>query len=682
MKKRIISLILVAVMALLTLASCGYSYANDDMTKYATFDKAAFEKALKESLQIEDGDFGTVESVRLEKVQDKIFTSLAGTVDAEDKVYEGVAAEHDLYYYCYYYTATIDGETYYFSTTTMQESKATKLQLGLNSHEGLNKSIAEALAALDLKDIAYKTNTETDTKTKTGDVVYVTYTKTYSVPKLDDKGEPALDKDGEPLYEEKKTTVTYECITLPTVPTAAEGEEAPKLDFFQQLVDKKVGKVSDITVKETIDGEEREVKYSSINIGWVVESGKEAAATVTEVTHTEKKEVADIFGAKKDLKDVELTYHIFPVYYLSVPTALNLELVLVELLGSTITAKEDFDEDGEISEDEEGTLPIFDDETLKNGDKTISALIEELSELIADYEEKEKALNDAEAAVTKAEDAITKAGGEDKATTTQKNALKDAKDDLDEAQKAFDEYDKKVDDKIAEIKGCGSDVESKIIEQYEDHVYEGLEDAYKQELKDNLAVEIFEFAKKYITYKKDENGKQLLPWNAVHDAYERLENNYLYKFHTGNYTSSSSSSSSSSSTTVSNYKQYNGNFNEYLKIAVGLKSTSSMQEVYDKMGAEAEQSVRDIILVYTLSSIYGDEVKVNNEDIEEFKKSFQYVLLVYQVGEDNVDQNDFIHAIQFDKVMDHILEIGESEEGSLVVKFKRINYTIKVAEDK
>ena len=33
MKKRIISLILVAVMALLCFASCSYNYANDDMTK-------------------------------------------------------------------------------------------------------------------------------------------------------------------------------------------------------------------------------------------------------------------------------------------------------------------------------------------------------------------------------------------------------------------------------------------------------------------------------------------------------------------------------------------------------------------------------------------------------------------------------------------------------------------------
>ena len=38
MKKRIISLILVAVMALLALSGCAYSYEKDDMSKYATFD--------------------------------------------------------------------------------------------------------------------------------------------------------------------------------------------------------------------------------------------------------------------------------------------------------------------------------------------------------------------------------------------------------------------------------------------------------------------------------------------------------------------------------------------------------------------------------------------------------------------------------------------------------------------
>lgn len=681
MKKRIISLILVAVMSLLCFASCAYNYAQDDMTKYASFDKDAFLKAL-ETLVIEDGDFGTVQSIRLEKVQDKIYSTLAGKVDVDNKLYEGIAGKFDVYYYCYYYTAEIDGETYYFSTSTMQESKATKIQLGLSSHEGLNEKIVEALAGYDLTDKAYKTNTEN--KTKSGDTIYVTYTESYSVPKLDDKGEPVLDKDGEQLYEEKKTTYTLVPVVLPTVPTAQEGEEAPKLTFEQQLVDKSVGSVSEIKVKKDVEGNgtEREVKYSSISIGWIVDN-ETAATVITDKTYTEKKEVADTEGVKHDLKDVELQYHIYPVYYNEVAETLNATLIFMDLIGSSITAKEDFDGDGEIGEDEEGTLPIFDDETLKNGEKTISALIEELSELIADYDEAKKALDDAKTAVTKAEDAITKAGGEDKATTTQKNALKTAKEDLDEAQKEFDDQKKKVDDKITEVLACGEDVESKIVEQYNDYVYEGLEDAYKAELQENLSVEIFALAKKYISYNKDENGRIILPWNAVNEAYNRLMNNYRYKFYTGNYTSSSSSSSTTSST-VSNYKQYNGDFNAYLRIAAGLKSTSTMQEVYDAIGAEAEESVKDIVLVYTLANIYGDEVAINNEDIDEFKKSFMYILLVYQVGEENVDQNDFIHAIQFDKVMDHILEIDESddESDSLVVKFKRLQYTIKVAEEK
>ena len=39
MKKRIISLILVVVMAALALSGCAYNYAKDDMAAYAKFDK-------------------------------------------------------------------------------------------------------------------------------------------------------------------------------------------------------------------------------------------------------------------------------------------------------------------------------------------------------------------------------------------------------------------------------------------------------------------------------------------------------------------------------------------------------------------------------------------------------------------------------------------------------------------
>ena len=51
MKKRIIGLILVVAMLTLSLVSCGYSFAKDDLTAYATFsaeNKAAIETAYSE----------------------------------------------------------------------------------------------------------------------------------------------------------------------------------------------------------------------------------------------------------------------------------------------------------------------------------------------------------------------------------------------------------------------------------------------------------------------------------------------------------------------------------------------------------------------------------------------------------------------------------------------------------
>ena len=94
MKKRIISLILVVVMAVLTLASCAYSYADDDMTQYATFDKAAFAAAIKE-FDIEDADFTEDEETRVKKVLDKIYTTLAGKADTEDHKTEVVPGVND-----------------------------------------------------------------------------------------------------------------------------------------------------------------------------------------------------------------------------------------------------------------------------------------------------------------------------------------------------------------------------------------------------------------------------------------------------------------------------------------------------------------------------------------------------------------------------------------------------------
>ena len=88
--KRIISSILVVIMLVLSLASCGYSLKSDDMTDYATFnaeDKAAFEKALLE-LIIKDGEF---KSVKTDTAAAHVIHDPAGSTDGNiHALFEGL----------------------------------------------------------------------------------------------------------------------------------------------------------------------------------------------------------------------------------------------------------------------------------------------------------------------------------------------------------------------------------------------------------------------------------------------------------------------------------------------------------------------------------------------------------------------------------------------------------------
>ena len=144
-----------------------------------------------------------------------------------------------------------------------------------------------------------------------------------------------------------------------------------------------------------------------------------------------------------------------------------------------------------------------------------------------------------------------------------------------------------------------------------------------------------------------------------------------------------SSSSSSSSSSVTNYVAYEGDYNAFLIDELGLKAGATKQDIKDAIGAKAEAAVKDIILVYVLKnfveSTYGVSVGVTDEDIESFKSTWQYWLLTYQVGEENVDDNDYIHAIQLDNVLDYLLEVKEKAEDdeSNVIEYVRIKYSFK-----
>ena len=687
MKKRIISLILVAVMTLLALCSCSFNYEKRDLSKYTTFNSTEFEKALLE-LVIADADFGVDETTRKTKVRDTIFAALANDYGTDNKVLTGAAGQYDVVYYGFYVTATkdvtekdADGKdvttkvTYTLMNDSMNPAKPGSVQIGLLANEGLAKLIETLVAGKDIGDFVYSASAEGTTAS--GDTVYLSYTRTYSVPKLDADGNPELDAEQKPLYESKTETVNYGIVTLPEVAVSEPETQADEstddntetkpevvLPFLDSLVGKKVGKVSDYKVKETIDGEEYEVSYTGINIHWIVENEGKEIGTVEDKTYTATKKVKDVNGVEVDLKDLTLTYHVFPMYIVDLPTELNAEIVLKKLLGT------DTDKDGTVEDSEKGTLEIFASETYKNGEDTVKALIEKLTTAYNELAkanktyttEKDKADKDT-TTTTKAADEST----EDKESTEEKEptALEKAEAALEEKQKAVDE----LVDKLLHATDGTLTFDIVLPIEYSDAVYENLENSYISAIKTNIAKEVFKLAEKYVTF-----GDKL-PKSAVKDAYERIENVHKYNFYQGNYKSSSSTTGSTSTTpTVTNYEFYDGNYEAYLKIALGLKSTDNMDMAEKTMMKQAEDAVKELLVIYTLADYYGDDVALTKEQ----KKSVKNNIYVVYLG---VSEDDLLHSMQWDNVVNHILELGEEVEGDNTVYFKNIKYTFEVEDE-
>lgn len=668
--KRIISLILVVVMALAVLSGCAYSYEKDEMTNYATFNSADFFKALTDgSILVEDADFGTDEEERAKKVTDAIFTALAKSADTDAKITEGVPGAYDLFYYCYFISAVVDGEYHIFSADKMTESKPTNFQLGLSTVEGLNAKIADLLmdkaaenADFTLKDYIYETVTADDTATKEekenvtkqGDVVYVSYTKEFTQLAFDKDGNPIMDGSVQ-ATETKKVTVAYERVVL-------EGAEG---SFLANLVGKTVGESSKFEVEdETLDTDDKTVNYSAVKVNWIVKNDKELG-TVKDTTYTEKKELADVKGDKIDLKDVELTYHIFPVYLVKVADKLTADVVIDEFYTQLAATKVDPD-------DSTKTVNKFDavaNGEYKNGDKT-------LADLVADLKKYNSDLTSAESALKKAEEAVKKAG--DAATETEKAAVTTAKGDVEKAEKGIKDTKDLILKCTSEKEGA-KPIEEALVEGMIDYQYDELETAYKSAIKNSLAEKVYELAKKYITY-KTEGGVPVLPKRAVRDAYKRIENGHKVDFYEGSY----KATGSSTSTSESNYHHYKGDFNEYLKVAYFGKDAAkyTMQNVYDKIGAEAEQAVRDVILVYTLADVFaekGEDLSVTEEQIDTFRGGYLY--WIYENYYGGMEESDYMPALLFDNIFNHILEETKEEDykedaeyGKNKVQYLNINY--------
>ena len=622
MKKRIISLLLVVVTLALTLAGCAYNYSKDSMSNYTKFDSAAFKDALlgkieADLIKIKDGDYTTDKETNEVKITEYIYSQYIAKEAGEEHLVGGVVGAYDILYYNYYVTADFKGATdsdpviedVILYAAKMKESDATKLQLGITSTANeISLAIMEAIKDKDIKDYLYKTETDTTTELKAGNVVYVTYTYDYT------------DAEG----AVKTVKATYEKMTL------TEGDA-----LSDKIISEcqKVGTKKDFKI--TVDGVER--SYKNVAVNWVVTSENKLGEFAVKDFDTKDSsgnpaKVTDVSGVSRELskvKDGVLTYHVYPVYYQAVPE-FNAEFILGVLLGASITA-DSFD--------------VFKDESKKTADgKKLSELVTELKTLCTSRDAAETAYENAKKATTSAQSTYDKATEANKAAA--ETALNNAKTAEATAKETFDKAQKKVDDQITLILGIEG-VSDKVIEGCREDVGEYLKGQYDSDILMKVAKAVWALVDKYVTL-KDENS---LPEKAVKDAEEKILEEYKSKFYTGNYTEASGSTAA-----VSNYKKYNGSFKDYLiaTLASGKTYDDALAEVTKK----AKESVTTVVKVYAVSEAF-DCVLTDKEFKDEFVKgNASYDYLVQSYGENNVRT-----AAQFNELISTVLELNLIEEG-------------------
>ena len=603
-------------------------------------------------------------------------------------------------------------------TKTWKEGEETKTETKSNTYftVGENDKLADALIGKQVG-VAYNgieitegeiACTYTDVKVESivkdnstikvadGDVAYLTYTitfdakgwyneetKKYELP----EGYDAANVDSDGNY---KATVSYEKNTIKADAADATAETKTLLG---QLVDKSVGSTtSSITVKNVQIGEKTiEVKYTNVKVNWIVNSTTEGF-TVNYTPYDEelkednsnKKTETNVKGEKITLNKVELTYHIFPIYYLNVEDV-NAELIIREFY-STVASTQTKEHEHTDDDHEHETEYVFDtlnDTEFKNGDKTLADLVKELVTLYSTLTTKEKTLTDALKALSTAQSNLAKdTGTSDSDTASLKTKLQNAETAYLTAKKEADEAQTKVDEMITKILACKkgeTTINEGIVKDYTDYQYDTLETAYKSDIKNKLATQIIEYLNKNVTFKNE------LPKKAVKNAYNAIMNTYKNDFYEGNYTSSSSSSSTSTSTsTETNYKHYNGDFNAYL--IDKLAKNGTMNDVKAKIQEQAEKTVKDIIIIYIFADAVEEkwdaDITLTKAEKKEIKKNLENTALLYQQYGLTFSYNveDSYNAEQFDKAMNYLLEEKETEGNE--VKYNHVVYTIDVPQDK
>ena len=690
MKKRIISLILVVVMSVLALASCAYSYTGDDMTKYATFDKDGFLAALAE-FEIEDGDFTENAETRAQKVIDNIMAKLAKAADTDDKKTEGTIGTYDLIYYCYYVTAK-DG-TQIFYTDKMKESAATSLQIGLGDYStDFMQKVAEAFKDFVFTaDSAYKQITEG--KVEAGQIAYLTYTKKYTKT------------DAEGKTEEVTENYVNHRVLL-------DEDNA----FYKHLIDNaKIGSANKIaTLDWTADTYAEDVRgtYTNVIIDWV-ESG--SYKSFTDVSYTADQTVTPTMytgstATKENLKDVELTYYVYPVSYVEVAD-ITAESIINDIYGKNVTLAnlatilfgKDYSEHEHVEGEEDDTahkllekyqftveskeISLTDFVTkLVSAQTKVADAKEAMEAAKSDFDKKTEALETAEKTLAEKKTALeaAEAAYATEATDANKTAVDNAKaaveeaqkkvnsakDDLEESTKAYlgaeatdtekaedgakKEYETAVANRDTLVTEFTATVEGNadaVVKGYKENViYVELENAYNDDIETKIGTYVYEQIIKYVKVNS-------YPKKAVKAAYKYLIDSYEYCFYE-NYKLDGTSNSSASQ---SYYSQYEGSFKNFLAQHVAANAYEIKDATYEQAVAAVENAAKEHV-----AEAIAINLVAQTFDLTLSKKEFKELTddnYTYDYYKDMYYEDSFEIIFQFDKIMDEILKSEETEDG-------------------
>ena len=587
MKKRIIALVLTVVMSLLTLSSCGsFDFVEEDLSAYATFNYGDFKTALA-NIEIEDGEFTTNEETRKALVAAKIYNAVADKIiaetDEDEWVKTGKLTAGDVLYFVYY-AEDADGNMFFGSemNKTSITTSSTKANHTLKLGDYLDAEddkfltlVKENLADVELDDYiqtpANAADLEGDElKVKAGDAIFISYTRTYK-------------KVVEGAETEVKESAAYEPILLDAENAFhkffLDADSVAKVGSDLEVLDSKDAE-GKVTTKKTFEVTEDGVTYtySNVKILWKLETVGEPIATFKHTPYTADKKVTpdsltSTSAEQVNLKDVELTYYVFPVYAIDAPSyeEITAEDVLYYVYGSKLvsTSFEVLGEDGYV-----------------NGEEKVADLLKEIADIFNTTSKDNKYYADGTELKTLL-DKYNEVGG-DKPTNDQKTANTEAKEALTDKQ---NETLKGVIAKIAAATKGEDKLSQKVLDEYYENNYHSLKEEYDSDIIEKVQTAVWKLIDTHVKLTGE------YPEKLLKEYIDHLYEYYEYQYHKG---------SSGSGSTAVNYIDKYDSLKAFLisKDALNVADESKIDEALEK---EAKSYLDPIIKIYVVAKACKDD---------------------------------------------------------------------------